>query len=121
MRITTKDVVATLLVALIVVPYIGYLIADEMPFIKDPRGMAATGLILGIAAALVASRGAFAPEPRRRAALASGAVALGLGIVAVWVENSEILLALFVGAIVVTWALGELVAHEGRLVPAGHA
>jgi hypothetical protein len=35
-RISTKDVVAILLIALIVVPYIGYLIAGDMRFINDP-------------------------------------------------------------------------------------
>jgi hypothetical protein len=76
MRITTTDVIATLLVAAIVVPYLGYLAWGDMPFIQDPRGMAATGLILGLAAALVAGRAAFEAEPMHRAALASGAVAL---------------------------------------------
>src|SRR3954465_71814 len=63
---TPKDVVATVLVALIVVPYINYLVAGEMPFIKDPGGMAASALILGTAAALIAGRGAFTPEPWHR-------------------------------------------------------
>jgi hypothetical protein len=35
-RSTTKDVVATLVIASIVVPYIGYLIAGDMRFINDP-------------------------------------------------------------------------------------
>lgn len=63
---TSKDVVATVLLAFIVIPYIGYLVAGEMPFIKDPRGMAASALILGTAAALIAGRGAFTPEPWHR-------------------------------------------------------
>jgi hypothetical protein len=63
---TSKDVVATVLVALVVIPYIGYLVAGEMPFIKAPRGMAASALILGTAAALIAGRGAFTPEPWHR-------------------------------------------------------
>jgi hypothetical protein len=36
MRITTTDVIATLLVAAIVVPYLGYLAWGDMPFIQDP-------------------------------------------------------------------------------------
>jgi hypothetical protein len=82
MRITYKDVIATLLVAAIVVPYIGYLAWGDMPFIQDPRGMAATGLVLGLAAAAVAGRVAFDPDPMHRAALGSGVVALALGIAA---------------------------------------
>ena len=45
MTIKPRDWVATLLVAAIAVPYIGYLIRGEMPFIQDPRGMSATGLV----------------------------------------------------------------------------
>lgn len=108
MRITYKDVVATLLVAAIVVPYLGYLAWGDMPFIQDPRGMAATGLVLGLAAAAVAGRSALDPEPMHRAALVSGVVALGLGIAALLVETSEVLLAVFIAAIVLTWVLGEV-------------
>ncbi|MCZ2839164.1 hypothetical protein [Modestobacter sp. VKM Ac-2985] len=114
MHTTTRNIVATVLVALILVPYIGYLVADEMPFIKDPRGMAATGLVLGIAAVLVAGRDVFAAGPRHRAALASGVVALALGIAALWAETNETLLAAFMAAIVVTWALGELAAGQAE-------
>jgi len=118
MRITGKNILATLLVAAIVVPYIGYLVWGEMPFIKDPRGMGATGLILGIAAALVAGRAAFDPEPVHRAALGTGVVALALGVATVWVGTSETLLAVFIVAVVGTWILGETAYARGS-VPAG--
>jgi hypothetical protein len=121
MHITTKDVIATVLVAAIVVPYIGYLIAGEMPFIKDPRGMAATGLVLGLAAAVVAGRAAFTPGPLHRAALATGIGALALGVAALWVGTSEVLLALFVVAIAITWGLGELAAQTDRHASLQHA
>lgn len=49
MRLTLRDLVATILVAAIGVPYVGYLVNGEMPFIKDPRGMSAVGLVLGAA------------------------------------------------------------------------
>jgi len=118
MRITSRNIVATLLVAAIVVPYIGYLVWGEMPFIEDPRGMGAIGLILGIAAALVAGRAAFDPEPLHRIALGAGVVALALGVATVWVETSETLLAVFIVAIVATWILGETASARGS-VPAG--
>ncbi|MCW2704959.1 MAG: hypothetical protein JWQ37_2954 [Blastococcus sp.] len=47
-------------------------------------------------------------------------VALSLGIAALWAETSELLLALFVVAIVVTWRLGEPAAHKVRRLPVGH-
>ncbi|MGY1616221.1 hypothetical protein ACI797_05695 [Geodermatophilus sp. SYSU D00691] len=116
-----KNIAATVLVAAVVVPYIGYLVAGEMPFIQDPRGMATVGLILGTAAALVAGRGTFRADGPHRAALVSGGVALALGILALAVGTSEVLLALFVAAIVITWALGEYAASVAQRVPAGHA
>jgi hypothetical protein len=112
MRLTTKDAVATLLIAAIVVPYIGYLIWGEMPFLKDPRGMGATALVLGLLAALLAGRAAFDHGVVHRTALATGVVAFALGIATVWVGTSEVLLACFIGAIVITWALGEYAAHN---------
>lgn len=108
MNATRRNVIATVLVLAIVVPYVGYLIAGEMPFIKDPRGMSATGLILGLAAALVVGRAAFDREPLHRAGLIAGVVALGLGIASLAVGTSELLLALFIMSIVGTWVLGEL-------------
>ena len=59
MKIGWRDGVATLLVSAVVVPYIGYLVKGSMPFIHDPRGMAATALVLGLAAAAVLGREAF--------------------------------------------------------------
>lgn len=38
------------LLAAIAVPYIGYLIRGDMPFVQDPRGMAAIGLVVGVVA-----------------------------------------------------------------------
>jgi hypothetical protein len=111
MRFTWKDVAAAVLVAAIVVPYVGYLVWGAMPFIQDARGMAATGLVLGLAAALLAGGAAFDPGPLHRTALVTGALALVLGVAAAWTEY-EFLPAAFVIAIVVTWALGTLIHTE---------
>jgi hypothetical protein len=48
MKLKCKDLIATILFAAIAVPYVGYLVNGEVPFIKDPRGMSATGLVLGM-------------------------------------------------------------------------
>jgi hypothetical protein len=45
--------VAALLVATIVVPYLGYLSWGGRPFVQDPTGMSAVGLILDAVAAYV--------------------------------------------------------------------
>ena len=54
-----RDTIATVLVALIIAPYIGYLVNGSVPFIQDPRDMAAMGLVLGLVAAVVLGRPAF--------------------------------------------------------------
>ncbi|WP_214401454.1 hypothetical protein [Pseudonocardia lacus] len=108
MRFTGKDVAATVLVAAIVVPYVGYLLGWDVPLVQDPRGMGAIGLVLGMLAALLAGRAAFDAEPWHRTALVTGVGAFGLGVAAVWTEN-EYVLAVFVIAIVATWALATLV------------
>lgn len=43
--LTIKDAVATVLLMAVGIPYVGYLIRGEMPFIQDPRGMAGVGLV----------------------------------------------------------------------------
>ena len=43
MKIGWRDGAATLLVAAVAVPYIGYLVRGSMPFVHDPRGMDITG------------------------------------------------------------------------------
>jgi hypothetical protein len=123
MKIGWRDVAATLLVAAIVVPYIGYLVRGSMPFIQDPRGMAATGLVLGLAAAAVVGREAFRGTWGVTAAffaVASGGVGAVTFIRAEEGALSEGLLAVFVVAIVVAWALAELVRTRLVRSRAGH-
>ena len=121
MRLKIRDLVATILVAAIAVPYIGYLINGEMPFIKDPRGMSATGLVLGVAAYLVLRRG----DPFDRVGKAEtglAVLALVLGVVALALAETaaaEVLLAVFMGSILIVWAV-ELLDHAGILPCAGH-
>jgi hypothetical protein len=117
MKLTRKDLIATLLIAAVVVPYVGYLIWGEMPFIQDPRGMAAVGivgLLLGFVAWGLGLRSMFG-----KVMLVLGVATLGLGIAAALVgaEGSELLLATFVGAIVLMWAVET--AHDAGLFGTG--
>jgi len=109
MRFAYKNTIASLLVAAVLVPYAGYLLWGEMPFLKDPRGMAATGLLLGAAAAALTGSTMFAAGLWHRITLAVGVITLGLGIATVWVETSELLLAAFMAGIAITYALAEFV------------
>ena len=47
MRLTLRDLIATALLLAIGIPYVGYLVAGEMPLVEDARGMSAVGLLLG--------------------------------------------------------------------------
>lgn len=117
MKLTRKDLIATLLIAAVVVPYVGYLIWGEMPFIQDPRGLAAigiVGLLLGFVAWGLGLRSVFG-----KVMLVLGVATLGLGIAAALIgaEGSELLLAIFVGAIVLVWAIETM--HDAGVFGAG--
>jgi hypothetical protein len=120
MKLKFKDLLATILFAAIAVPYVGYLINGEMPFIKDPRGMSATGLVLGAAAYLVMRQGDLF-DRARKGETALAAVSLVLGLVALVLAETaaaEVLLAVFMGSILVLWAV-ELMDHAGILGSGG--
>jgi hypothetical protein len=129
MKITWKDAAVTVLVAAVVVPYVGFLVRGSMPFIEDPRGMSATGLVLGLIAAAVAGGGAFGHTALGRVTGIAGLVSLGAGVATlVWAESgavSDALLAVFIGTMAVTWALAMvgdtgLLAGDRRQSLAGH-
>lgn len=112
MRISWRDGLAAVVVAAIVVPYVGYLVAGRMPFVEDPRGMAAIGLLGGVAAALVLGRGGFRGVWGHTAAAVGGFVLATGFATLIWAETgllAEVLLAVFIGGIVVTWLVAELV------------
>ena len=121
MRLKSKDLLASILFAAIAVPYVGYLINGEMPFIKDPRGMSATGLVLGVVAYLVIRREDLSDRVGKAETALAG-VSLVLGVVAVALAETavaEVLLAVFMASILIVWAV-ELMDHAGILPGAGH-
>jgi len=106
MKHTWKDTVATALVALAVVVYMGYLASEDgLPLVRDTRGMAAVGLVLGFASRRIGGRRGIEHE---RIAFAAGLSSMALGIVALATE-SEPLLALFMSSIVGLWAAATYV------------
>ena len=115
-KLGLRDLFATLLVLAIFVPYVGYLINGEMPFIKDATGMSATGLLLGAAAFIVLRTG---DKYDRAGKIESGValVALLLGLVALAFAGTaaaEVLLAVFMVSILVVWAM-EMLDHSGAV------
>ena len=121
MRLKARDLVGTVLVIAIAVPYIGYLIDGSVPFVQDARGMAATGLILALAAYLVIQR--YDPDDLTdRVEISLEIVSLGLGVLAVTLAetaSAEVLLAVFMGSILVVWAI-KMMDHAGVLPMAQH-
>lgn len=121
MRLKARDLVATLLVVAIAVPYVGYLIDGDMPFVKDARGMSALGLVLGAAAFGVLWSG----NQRDRIGKTEAGLAIVsavLGVVALFLAETaaaELLLAIFMGSILVILAI-ELIDHAGWWHHAGH-
>ncbi len=116
-----RDLVATLLVVAIAVPYVGYLIDGDMPFVKDARGMSAVGLVLGGVAFWVLRGG----NQRDRVGKTETWIAMlsvVLGFVALGFAETaaaELLLAIFMGSILVVLAI-ELIDHAGWWHHAGH-
>ena len=121
MRLKARDLVGTVLVIAIAVPYIGYLVNGSMPFIQDARGMSATGLILALAAYMVMQR--YDPDDLTdRVEISLEIVSLGLGVLAVTLAetaSAEVLLAVFMGSILVVWAI-KMMDHAGVLPMAQH-
>jgi hypothetical protein len=116
MKLTIRDLIGAVIVAAIGVPYVGYLVNGEMPFVKDPRGMSAVGLILGAVAYMVI-RNADEVEGASRFLKGGSLVSLALGIAAfLFAETgaAEVLLAVFMGSILLVWAI-ELTARAGLL------
>ena len=103
MRLTKRQTAAAVLAALVVVPYLGYVILGQMPFIQDARGMGALGVTLAACAyALVLD--AFHP---RWLGVVAALVTLGLGVTAAVLETGPVatgFLAAFVVAMLVTLA-----------------
>lgn len=121
-KLTIRDALATVLVAAVLVPYVGYLWQGEMPFIKDPRGMAATALILGAAAFVVA--GVMSDRDRfARIEVGLAAVVAIFGVVVVVLAETaaaEALLAALVAGVVAVWVM-QMLHHAGYLGPRGPA
>jgi hypothetical protein len=114
MRLTFRDLLATVLVVAIGIPYVGYLLNGSMPFVQDARGMSAIGLVLGTAAFLVMRYGhPFDRYEKVTTAVAGVALALGLAsLLLAETAAAEWLLGAFMVSILVVWAM-EIAEHTG--------
>ncbi|HVC42002.1 MAG TPA: hypothetical protein VND54_08515 [Candidatus Saccharimonadales bacterium] len=120
MRLGWRDLAGTALVAALGVLYLRYLANGSVLFISDSRAMAATGLVLGWAACMVAAPRFVGAGSRAAIVLlsAGGVATLGLGVAAIVVGTNSALLAAFIAAIVAMWAL-TLLRHAVGSITAG--
>jgi hypothetical protein len=106
-----RDVIATLIVAPMAVLYIDVVGGSAVGFIADARGVAATGLVLGLVACAVAGESVTVSKPGtwRRMAGVLVIMLVGAGIVTV-ITNSTAILAVFMAVLVLLWA-GSTLRH----------
>ena len=114
MRLTLRDLVASVLLLAIAVPYGIYLVNDTAPLVDDARGMAAGGLLIGAVMVLVLrSADEFDTVGKVESLVAFTSLALGVVALA-FAETAaaEVLLAVFMVSILVVWAV-EVLDHSG--------
>jgi hypothetical protein len=121
MRLRARDVIALVLVAAAVVPYVGYLIEGEMPLISSTREMASTGIFFGALAFWIIRGG---NRPGRLGRIEAGLAVLAVTLYVVTIAlaataAADLLLAAFMLAVVVVFAV-DLLDQSGTQQPAGH-
>jgi hypothetical protein len=109
MHLSTRDLLATVLVGAAIVLYGAWLIGMEMPWFTDPGAIAVGILVLGIGASMSAVVPGFAEllhGSRSYLAAASllGLVAFAAGLWAIWAQD-PIGLAVLVAATLLLWAV----------------
>lgn len=109
-RLTWRDAVATILVAVVLIASALRLWGVAVPLIADNGDVAAAGLLLGFAACLI---GGWAPrsDPGRPVWSGLSALALLLAVIAMATNNAWWLGA-FLGCVAVLW-MGTTLAHAG--------
>jgi hypothetical protein len=115
-KLTVRDLLGTLLIAAVAVPFIGYSVRGSLPFVQDPRGMAGVGIVGAVLAFVVFGRKAFGTGAFEWTMVMLGVVTIGFGIAALIVETMWALLVPMVAGLVVMWVLA-LTHDAGYLAP----
>ncbi len=122
-KLTTRDLLATLITAAVVVSFIGYSARGSMPFVQDPRGMAGVITVGAVLAFAAFGRKAFGTSTYEWVIVTLGVLTLGFAIAALIAETVWALLVPAMAGLVLIWALA-LLHDAGYLAPAhgaGHA
>ena len=116
---TLRDILATLVVAAVVVPFIGCPVRGSMPFAHGPRGMAGVGIAGCLLTFAVRGRGALGTGTFERVMMTLGVLTLGSGIAALIAETTWALLVPMVAGLVIIWAAALL--HDTGYIAPAHA
>jgi hypothetical protein len=122
-KLTTRDLLATLIIAAVVVPFVGYSARGSMPFVQDPRGMAGAVIVGALLAFGVFGRRAFGAGTFEWVMVTLGVLTLGFAIAALIAETVWALLVPAMASLVLMWALA-LMHDAGYIAPergAGYA
>ena len=118
-KLTIRDLLTTLIVAAVVVPFIGYSVRGPMPFVHDPRGMAGVGIAGCLLTFAAFGRGRLGTGAFEWFMVTLGVLTLGFGIAALVAETSWALLVPMVAGLVIIWAAGLL--HDAGYIAPAHA
>jgi hypothetical protein len=116
-KLTIRDLLGTLIIAAIVVPFIGYSARGSMPFVQDPRGMAGVVIVGALLAFAAFGREAFGTGTYEWVMIALGALTIGFAIAALIAETVWALLVPALAGLVLMWVLA-LLHDAGYLAPA---
>ena len=118
-KLTLRGILATLVVAAVVVPFIGYSVRGSMPFVHDPRGITGVGIAGCLLTFAALGRDALGTGAFERVMVTLGVLTLGFGIAALIAETSWALLVPMVAGLVIIWAAALL--HDAGYIAPAHA
>jgi len=107
MTVRRRDLLATGLVIALVAVYLGYLATDGLPLIGDSQAMTSVAMILGgaIMLVLVAADRYDAVGWFTLGLAVVGVTLGGIALVLAGTKASEVLLAAFIGSVLVIWGI----------------
>jgi sensor histidine kinase regulating citrate/malate metabolism len=116
-KLTIRDLLATLITAAVLVPFIGYSVRGSMPFVQDPRGMAGVVIVGTVLTFAAFGRRALGTGTFETLLITLGVLTLGFAIAALIAETVWALLVPAMAGLVIIWALA-LMHDAGYVAPA---
>ena len=117
--LTLRDILATLVVAAVVVPFIGYSVRGPCRWCTTPGGMAGIGIAGCLLTFTAFGRDAPGTGAFERFMVTLGVLTLGSGMAALTAETSWALLVPMVAGLVIIWAADLL--HDAAYIPPAQA